>query len=118
MLYSMSTPKINGWKRIITIRSIVGVAVGYLCIELISEYLHWIQRLITVPYLLDIMNVVVYIVLCLMMFTNLLFVLTDRTISGKKKVLQVFCIIIVFVVTAYIPDIITRYFISAEIVLS
>lgn len=108
----------QSWKRIITIKSIAAAAACYLCIELISEYLHWIREMITVSYLLDIMNTVIYVVLCLMMLAKLVSVLTDRTLSGKKKVLQIFCIILVFAIIEYTPDIITRNFISAEIVLS
>ena len=104
-------------KRAANFKVFLILALCYFVIYMYSEYLDWIKRLLTFPYILDLINTVVMLIVFLVAILIFIRTLMDKRVHVVRKIVIILILFCVLVFLIYVPAAISRNFISDGVIL-
>lgn len=113
--------RVNPFKRIViktaNFKTFLILSFCYFVINLFSEYLHWIRKLLTFPYILDMAAAVIMLIVFLLAILIFIRILMDNRVRVAKKIIIFLILICVLAFLIYVPAVISQNFISDGVIL-
>lgn len=104
-------------KRVANFKVFLILSFCYFAIYMYSEYLDWIKRMLTFPYILDLINTVVMLIVFLLAILIFIRTLMDKRIHVVRKIIISLILICILAFLIYVPAAISRNFISDGVIL-